>query len=119
MSTEWTTTDLMPPDAPEWATLFRQVVKVRLGGEIYRRGEGNIDAVPAAVRQQIAAEQHPIGWVPWHNGLICTLGRLETSLVPSLRSETVPMEKSATGEEVAAAVPQRGPGTEGPQGCLD
>lgn len=37
MSIEWTT-DPMPPDAPDWATLSRQFVEIHRGGKIYRRG---------------------------------------------------------------------------------
>ncbi|GAA1787053.1 hypothetical protein GCM10009712_38070 [Pseudarthrobacter sulfonivorans] len=39
MSTEWMTTELMPPESPDWATLSRKFVEVRRGSEIYRHGQ--------------------------------------------------------------------------------
>jgi hypothetical protein len=36
--TEWMTTDPLPPEVPDWATLSRQFVEVRRGSEMYRRG---------------------------------------------------------------------------------
>jgi hypothetical protein len=52
--TEWTT-DPMPPDAPDWATLSRQFVEVRRGSEIYRRGHVN-DTMPDGSGLWMAAD---------------------------------------------------------------
>lgn len=55
MSTEWMTTDPMPPESPDWATLSRQFVEVRRGSEIYRRGHVD-DTMPDGSGLWMAAE---------------------------------------------------------------
>lgn len=53
--TEWTTTDPMPPESPDWATLSRQFVEVRQGRDIYRRGRVD-DTMPDGSGLWMAAE---------------------------------------------------------------
>jgi hypothetical protein len=55
VSTEWMTTDPMPPDVPDWATLSRQFVEVRRGSEIYRRGQVD-DTMPDGSGLWMAAD---------------------------------------------------------------
>jgi hypothetical protein len=38
VSTDWMTTDPLPPEGPDWAPLSRQFVEINRGSEIYRRG---------------------------------------------------------------------------------
>lgn len=55
MSTEWMTTDPLPPESSDWATLSRQLVEVRRGSEIYRRGHVD-DTMPDGSGLWMAAD---------------------------------------------------------------
>lgn len=55
MSTEWMTTDPMPPESPDWATLARQFVEIHRGSEIYRSGQVD-DTMPDGSGLWMAAD---------------------------------------------------------------
>jgi hypothetical protein len=75
VSTEWMTTDPMPPESPDWATLSRQFVEVRRGSEIYRRGHVD-DTMPDWSGLWMAADGilgRELIW--WEQGV--TVGKLQ------------------------------------------